>query len=111
MGRCEALDALEEKPVYPHSEWIADLLKESEVRKLTKGEVIAITEASMFENLITAAIPELREQVAKLPADSLEYANAQMYIEVAVDFAKGLSGDISVTMQKAFRSAVVGVKQ
>jgi hypothetical protein len=158
MGLCEALDAIDEakakshtppcvgapcecsgKKIYPHSLWIASLLDESDVRRLTKGEVIAITEATIFEDLIEKALPKLREMVQvidKCPVnctgteiepgqfsgcgckggscdcpqhigDAVAFDNAQMYIEVAADFARGMAGDISVAMQKAISKARV----
>jgi hypothetical protein len=93
------------RPIYPHSAWIEHLQSDGEVRRLNKTEVICITEAGIFENLIEQAIPELRESAATLPEGSIERHNADLFIAVAADFAKGMAGDITIAMQAAMRRA------
>lgn len=88
----------QEPKAYPHTKWINELLDAQATRLLTEAEVTAITEATMFENLVETAIPELRTMVAEL-APGLERDNATLYISVAMKFAAGMGRDLSAMME------------
>jgi hypothetical protein len=105
-------------PEYPHTSFIAQLSQDSLERVLSEEEAMAITEATMLENLIEDTIPELRKSIerfrcapgccehckgedclcSKHPA--LEVANAKLFLGVAVNFAQGMSADVRRVMER-----------
>lgn len=101
---------------YPHTAFIEQLAKEAETRVLTEEEAMAVTEATMFEALVSDTIPELRMsinafrcipgccecgpkcQCAEHP--HLAETNAKVFLKVAMSFALGMSNDVTRVMER-----------
>lgn len=85
---------------YPHSAWIEHLKEQMMDRELTKGEVIAIIEASIFEEFVEHTLPDLKAEIDNAEPGT-DKTNANTFIAVAADFAKGWGHDLAVQMQRS----------
>jgi hypothetical protein len=92
-------DAPSSVPKYPHTEFIRKIEEAAAVRAISEEEAMAVTEATMFESLIETAIPELRESIKGMEANSVERQNAVMFLQVAVNFSRGLAADVERVMK------------
>lgn len=99
-------ELVKEKFIYPHMEFIESLLQAADFRRLSKSEVLAITEAQMFESLIEEAVPSLRAALDTTKEGSRESHNAALFLAVACDFAQGMANDVQQIMGKAQRRIV-----
>lgn len=112
---------------YPHTAFIEQLAKEADTRVLTEEEAMAVTEATMFEALVSDTIPELRMTIngfrcipgccecgpkckcAEHP--HLAETNAKVFLKVALSFALGMSNDVTRVMERKQLPALRTKKQ
>lgn len=85
---------------YPHTSWIESLKEAMFDRILARGEVIAIIEASIFEEFIERTLPEMKGEVDAVP-EGMDKENAKMFLLVAADFANGWAHDLTTQMQRS----------
>jgi hypothetical protein len=112
---------------YPHTNFIEQLAKDALERVLSEEEAMAVTEATMFENLIEDTIPELRDQIGRLhciagccacgPAcqckdhPTLAVKNANVFLGVACRFAQGMAADVRRVMERrSLLTHIAGLK-